>query len=151
MQSALKKGITLYTVGTPNGYKPQMLLEELGIGYETMVLSFAKKEQKSDWFVNNVNPNGRIPAIVDHDADDFAVFESGAVLMYLAEKYGKFNGSNAKEKSQIQQWMFFQAGGTGPMQGQASHFLNYAPEDIPYAKSDTWMKPVVVSKFWIWV
>jgi len=89
-------------------------------------------EQKYDWFVK-LNPNGKIPVIVDTDNNDFAVFESGAILIYLAEKTGQFLPSNTEERSKVIQWLMFQMGGIGPMMGQASVFYRYAPEKIPYA------------------
>jgi|SaaInlStandDraft_5_1057022.scaffolds.fasta_scaffold26999_2 GSH-dependent disulfide-bond oxidoreductase len=116
-----------------NGAQASILLEELAIDYEMIEISFSKNEQKADWFLA-INPNGRIPAMTDHDADDFHVFESGAMMIYLAEKYGKFIGNDAKERSEVIQWLMFQMGGIGPMQGQANHFNNYAPESIPYGK-----------------
>ena len=92
----------------------------------------SKLEQKEDWFLK-INPNGRIPAIVDHDNGDFAVFESGAILIYLAEKSGKFLPTEPKARSRVLQWLMFQMGGVGPMMGQANVFFRYAPEKIPYA------------------
>eukprot|EP01118_Nematostelium_gracile_P007307 TRINITY_DN2369_c0_g1_i1.p1 TRINITY_DN2369_c0_g1~~TRINITY_DN2369_c0_g1_i1.p1 ORF type:complete len:239 (+),score=85.81 TRINITY_DN2369_c0_g1_i1:36-719(+) len=124
--------IELFTATTPNGWKISIMLEELGIPYKLTVLSFDKKDQKSEWFLK-INPNGRIPAIVDHSNGDFAVFESGAILIYLAEKYGKFLPQEPKKKSQTIQWLMFQMAGVGPMQGQANVFFRYAPEKIPYA------------------
>jgi len=85
-----------------------------------------------EWFLK-INPNGRIPAIIDHDNDHFQVFESGAILIYLAEKYGKFIPTDPKKRSEVIQWIMFQMSGIGPMQGQANHFGKFAPEKIPYA------------------
>ncbi len=124
--------IILYTAATPNGRKASIMLEEVGLPYEVRWLKLDQNEQKEDWFLD-INPNGRIPALVDHGNDDFAVFESGAMLLYLAEKTGKLLGSNPKERSLAQQWLMFQMGGIGPMQGQANVFHRYAPEKIPYA------------------
>lgn len=124
--------ITLYTAATPNGYKAAIMLEETGLPYEVRHLKFDQREQKQDWYLK-INPNGRIPAIVDHDAGDFAVFESGAVLIYLAEKTGQFLPAAPKGRSLALQWLMFQMGGIGPMQGQAEAFVRYAPEKIPYA------------------
>lgn len=124
--------ITLYTAATPNGHKASIALEELGLPYRVHPISFAKNEQKEDWFLA-INPNGRIPAIVDHDADDFAVFESGAILIYLAEKAGRLLPTDPKGRSQVMQWLMFQMGGVGPMMGQANVFYRYAEEKIPYA------------------
>ncbi|KAJ9081404.1 Glutathione S-transferase 2 [Entomophthora muscae] len=126
--------ITLYTVGTPNGHKISIALEYLNLPYKLHAISFAKNEQKEEWFLK-INPNGRIPAIVDHSNGDFAVFESGAILLYLSEHYDKENKlipKDAKLRSEAIQWLMFQMGGIGPMMGQAHHFLKYAPEKIPY-------------------
>jgi GST-like protein len=124
--------ISLYTAATPNGQKVSIMLEEVGLPYEVRVIRLDKQEQKQDWFLK-INPNGRIPAIVDHGNQDFAVFETGAILHYLAEKSGKLLGADAQERSVTLQWLMFQMGGVGPMQGQANVFSRYAPEKIPYA------------------
>lgn len=124
--------ITLYTSATPNGYKASILLEELKLPYRVHHIHMAELEQKQDWFLK-INPNGRIPAIVDHDNGEFAVFESGAILIYLAEKAGKLLPTDFKGRSTVMQWLMFQMGGIGPMQGQANVFYRYAPEEIPYA------------------
>jgi len=124
--------IELFTAATPNGFKVSIALEELALPYEVRAISLADQEQKEPWFLA-INPNGRIPAIVDHDAGDFAVFESGAILMYLAEKTGKLLPSDPKQRSRALQWLMFQMGGVGPMMGQANVFVRYAPEKIPYA------------------
>ena len=124
--------IDLYTAATPNGWKASILLEELGVPYTLHPISLSKGEQKQPEFLA-INPNGRIPAIVDRDEDDFAVFESGAILIYLAEKYGRFLPTERKARSEVIQWLMFQMGGIGPMQGQANVFFRYAPERIPYA------------------
>jgi GST-like protein len=124
--------IDLYTAATPNGWKASIALEELAIPYEVKALRLDQLEQKQDAFLR-INPNGRIPAIVDRDAGDFAVFESGAILLYLAEKAGKLIPSDAKGRSCVVQWLMFQMGGVGPMQGQANVFFRYAPEKIPFA------------------
>ncbi len=126
--------IELLTAGTPNGQKISIFLEELGVPYTAVPISFSKNEQKTPEFLK-VNPNGRIPAIVDHNRGDFPVFESGAILMYLAEHYDKefkFSFQDIDEKSEMIQWLFFQNAGVGPMQGQANHFTRYAPETIEY-------------------
>jgi glutathione S-transferase len=126
--------ITLYTAGTPNGHKVSIALEVLGIPYKTHAISFGKNEQKEDWFLK-INPNGRIPAIVDHSNGDFAVFESGAILLYLVQNYDsehKLWPKDAKLQSEVVQWLMFQMGGVGPMQGQATHFVCYAPEKVEY-------------------
>jgi len=124
--------IDLYTARTPNGYKASVALEEMGLEYKTIKVSLSELEQKQDWFVE-ICPNGRIPAIVDRDNGDFAVFESGAILIYLAEKTGLFMPVESKQRSAVIQWLMFQMGGVGPMQGQANVFFRYAPEKIPYA------------------
>lgn len=124
--------ITLYTDPTPNGHKVSIMLEEIGLPYETVVFNLTSLEQKQPEFLA-INPNGRIPAIIDHDHDDFAVMESGAILIYLAEKSGKLLPTDPKLRSEVMQWLMFQMGGVGPMQGQAHVFYRYAPEKIPYA------------------
>lgn len=128
-----KKPYTLYTAGTPNGIKASIALEELGLYYEVRSLDFSTAEQKEDWFLQ-INPNGRIPALVDHEEGDFAIFESGAILHWLAQKHGKLLSKDPKEASVTMQWLMFQMGGLGPMQGQANHFVSFAPEQIPYAQ-----------------
>ena len=124
--------IDLYTAATPNGHKVSIALEELALPYQLHVLSFDQQEQKSAEFFK-INPNGHIPAIVDRDNDDFAVFESGAILYYLAEKTGQLMPSDAKGRSVVLQWLMLQMGGVGPMQGQANVFYRYFPEKIPAA------------------
>lgn len=126
--------IDLYTAATPNGHKVSIALEELGLAYQVHALSFDKQEQKTADFLR-INPNGRIPAIVDRDNDDFAVFESGAILIYLAEKTGQLMPSDVKGRSRVLQWLMFQMGGVGPMQGQANVFFRYFPEKLPGAIS----------------
>ncbi len=124
--------ISLYTAATPNGWKASIALEELALPYETRALDLMQGDQKDAAYLA-INPNGRIPAIVDHDEDDFAVFESGAVLMYLAEKTGRLLPTERKARSRVIQWLMFQMGGVGPMMGQANVFFRYTPEKIPYA------------------
>jgi GST-like protein len=124
--------IDLYTAPTPNGWKASIVLEELGLPYTVHALDLGKLEQKGEAYLR-INPNGRIPAIVDRDAGDFPVFESGAILLYLAEKTGRLLPSDAKGRSRAIQWLMFQMGGLGPMQGQANVFFRYAPEKIPFA------------------
>ena len=126
--------IDLYTAATPNGFKASVMLEEVGLDYTVHALDLGAAEQKQDWFVK-INPNGRIPAIVDRDADDFAVFESGAILVYLAEKTGQLMPTDAQGRSRVMQWLMFQMGGVGPMQGQANVFVRYFPEDLPSVKA----------------
>ena len=122
--------IDLYTAATPNGHKASIALEEMELPYEVRALDLGKRVQKEDWFLK-INPNGRIPAIVDRDEDDFAVFESGAILLYLAEKTGKLLPTATKPRSLAMQWLMFQMGGIGPMQGQAGVFFRYTPEKNP--------------------
>jgi glutathione S-transferase len=124
--------IELFTSATPNGWKVSITLEELGLEYSVHHIEMEKKEQKEPWYLK-LNPNGRIPTIVDHDNDDFAVFESGAIMMYLAEKTGRLLPKDVKGRSTVIQWLMFQMGGIGPMMGQANVFFRYAPEKIPYA------------------
>ena len=124
--------IDLYTAATPNGWKISIALEELGLAYTVHALSFSKQEQKAEAYLK-INPNGRIPAIVDRGNGDFAVFESGAILMYLAEKTRRLIPEDPKGRSRVIQWLMFQMAGIGPMMGQANVFLRYAPEKIPYA------------------
>ncbi len=124
--------IELFTSETPNGWKISIALEEMGLEYKVRPISLSKGEQKEEWYLK-LNPNGRIPTIVDHEFDDFVVFESGAILIYLAEKTGKLMPTDVKGRSRVIQWLMFQMGGIGPMMGQANVFYRYAPEKIPYA------------------
>ena len=124
--------IDLYTASTPNGRKISIMLEEVELPYNVKHLSLSKMEQKDEFYLT-INPNGRIPTIVDHDNDGFSVFESGAILIYLAEKTGKFLPTDVKQRSTVIQWLMFQMAGIGPMQGQANVFHRYAPERIEYA------------------
>jgi len=121
--------IDLYTAATPNGHKVSIALEELALPYTLQVLDLSQGEQKTPAFLA-INPNGRIPAIVDRDEDDFAVFESGACLLYLAEKTGRLLPTEVKARSRVVQWLMFQMGGIGPMMGQANVFYRYFPEKI---------------------
>jgi GSH-dependent disulfide-bond oxidoreductase len=118
--------ITLHTAATPNGHKVSIALEELGLPYELRVLELGRLEQKQPDFLA-INPNGRIPAIVD---DGFAVFESGAILVYLAEKTGRLMPADVQGRSRVLQWLMFQMGGVGPMMGQANVFHRYFPVKI---------------------
>jgi GST-like protein len=118
--------VTLYTAATPNGWKVSIALEEMGLPYEVRVIDFATNEQKADWYVK-LNPNGRIPTLVD---DGFALFESGAILIYLAEKTGRFLPQDTQTRSRVIQWLMFQMSAVGPMMGQANVFLRYFPEKI---------------------
>ncbi|MGL5326185.1 MAG: glutathione S-transferase family protein [Aeromonas sp.] len=124
--------IEFYTAATPNGYKVAIALEEMGIDYRVHPLDLSKLDQKQPEFLA-INPNGRIPAIIDTDNGDFAVFESGAILLYLAEKSGKLLPGDPKARSQVIQWLMFQMSGVGPMMGQANVFYRYFPEKIPAA------------------
>ncbi|KAJ7758484.1 glutathione S-transferase [Mycena maculata] len=138
------KPIMLYNAATPNGRKVSVFLEELkttyGLEYDFRKLDFSKNEQKEPWFIEK-NPNGRIPTIVDRAHGDFAVFETGAILLYLQQTYdkeGKYSfdpATQPKEYSEVLQWMFWANAGLGPMMGQAGHFLNAAPEKIPYGQT----------------
>lgn len=127
--------IHLYTAPTMNGWKPLIFLHEAEVEYEMTAIDFSKKEQKSPAYLK-INPNGRIPAIVDRGNNNFAVFESGAILWYLAEKYGKFLPGDPNLRSETLQWLMFQMGGVGPMMGQAMFFQRIAKpngDDVPYA------------------
>ena len=124
--------IELYTSPTPNGYKVSIMLEETGMEYSVHPIDLARGEQKTPEFLA-MNPNGRIPVIVDRDNDDFVVFESGAILIYLAEKSGQLLPREEKARSRVLQWLMFQMGGVGPMMGQANVFFRYFPEKIPAA------------------
>lgn len=117
--------IILYTASTMNGWKPVIFLEEAGVDYELVPIDFATSEQKAPDYVK-LNPNGRIPTIVDRSNGDFTVFESGAILWYLAEKYGRFLSEDPKQRSQTLQWLMFQMAGIGPMMGQAMYFQRIA-------------------------
>ena len=124
--------IDLYTAATPNGWKASITLEELVLPYEVHAIDLSSGEQKKPWFTA-INPNGRIPAIVDRGNGDFAVFESGAIMIYLAEKAGRLLPTDEKGRSRVMQWLMFQMGGLGPMMGQANVFNRYFPEKIPAA------------------
>ena len=124
--------IDLYTAPTPNGWKASIVLEELGIPYEVHVVNLMAGDQKKPDYLK-INPNGRIPTIVDRDEGNFAVFESGAILIYLAERTGRLMPRDEKGRSVVIQWLMFQMGGIGPMMGQANVFFRYAPEKIEFA------------------
>ena len=121
--------IDLYTAATPNGWKASVALEEMAIEYQVHAIDLMKAEQKSAAFLK-LCPNGRIPAIVDRSNDNFAVFETGAIMIYLAEKSGQFLPTQNKARSQVMQWLMFQMSGVGPMMGQANVFYRYFPEKI---------------------
>lgn len=124
--------IELYTAATPNGYKISIALEEIGMDYRVHPLRLGEGDQKRPEYLK-LNPNGKIPTIVDRDNDDFVVFESGAILVYLAEKTGKLMPADAKGRSRVMQWLMFQMGGIGPMMGQANVWYRYWEEKIPPA------------------
>lgn len=124
--------IELYTAPTPNGHKASCTLEALELPYETHFVNIREGEQHTPEFLA-ICPNGRIPAIVDRDNDNLAVFESGAIMIYLAEKAGKLLPTDSKGRSKVIQWLMFQMGGIGPMMGQANVFYRYFPEKIPAA------------------
>ena len=123
--------IDLYTFTTPNGRKPAVMLEELELPYTIHKIDISKGEQFSPEFVA-INPNSKIPAIIDRDTD-ITIFESGAILIYLAEKTGKLLPTEPKKRAQVIEWLMFQMSNIGPMFGQLGHFRNSAPEEIPYA------------------
>jgi len=130
------KPIALYYWSTPNGHKISIMLEELGVPYEAHPVDIGKGAQFEPAFLK-ISPNNRIPAIVDPDGPggrSISVFESGAILQYLGRKFGRFYPQEERQRVQAEEWLFWQVGGLGPMAGQANHFLNYAPEDLPYAK-----------------
>ena len=124
--------IDLYTSNTPNGYKVSIMLEELKLPYNVIAVDLVKKEQKKAKYLK-LNPNGRVPTIVDRENENFVVFESGAILIYLAEKTGQHLPEQPEKRSKVLQWLMFQMGGIGPMQGQAHVFYRYTPEKIEYA------------------
>ncbi|MDA1098529.1 MAG: glutathione S-transferase N-terminal domain-containing protein [Proteobacteria bacterium] len=121
--------IDLYTASTPNGWKASVTLEELGIPYAVHAINLSEGEQKTESFLA-MNPNGRIPVIVDREAENFVVFETGAIMVYLAEKTGRLLPTDVKARSRVMQWLMFQMGGIGPMMGQANVFHRYFPEKI---------------------
>lgn len=127
--------IDLYTWGTPNGRKVSIMLEECGLPYRVHAINIGKDEQFTAEFLA-LNPNGKIPAITDDDGPGgmpFALFESGAILVYLAGKTGRFLPDDLARRYEALQWLMFQMGGVGPMLGQAHHFLRAAKEPVPYA------------------
>ncbi|WP_417473396.1 glutathione S-transferase N-terminal domain-containing protein [Leisingera sp.] len=132
MQSAIQ----LYYWPTPNGWKISIALEEMGLPYDTTLIDIAKGDQFAPAFLA-LSPNNKMPAITDPDGPDgrpVSLFESGAILMYLARKTGRFYGSDDRTRLAVEQWLMWQMGGLGPMAGQAHHFLKYAPEPLPYAQ-----------------
>ena len=135
----MSEPIDLYFWPTPNGWKISIALEEFALPYRTTLVDITAGQQKEDWFLA-LSPNGRMPAIIDPDGPDGApisIFESGAILQYLARKTGRFGGADERARIAVDQWLMWQMGGLGPMAGQAHHFLKYAPkmgEDLSYAK-----------------
>lgn len=123
--------IELYTAATPNGWKISVLLEELGVEYDVKPVNLAENQQKTAEFLA-INPNGKIPAIIDKESN-ITVFESGAIMIYLAEKYGQFLPTQVKGRTEVFQWLMFQMSAIGPMMGQANVFYRYFPKKIPEA------------------
>jgi GST-like protein len=126
--------IDLYTWTTPNGRKISIMLEEIGLPYKVIAVDLAKQQQLESAFTA-ITPNQKIPAIVDHDAPGgpLAIFESGAILIHLAEKTGKLLATDVRKRAATMQWLMFQMSHVGPIIGQTGHFLQQAPEKIPYA------------------
>ncbi len=128
--------IDVYYWGTPNGLKIKLFLEEAELPYRIIPVDIGKGEQFKPEFLR-ISPNNRIPAIVDHapagGGEPLSLFESGAILLYLAEKIGRFIPSDVRGRAQVLEWLFWQVGGLGPMAGQNGHFNQYAPEKVPYA------------------
>ncbi|KAK0735441.1 thioredoxin-like protein [Apiosordaria backusii] len=161
MSSNNQSNIHLYTVGTPNGIKVSILLEELGLPYKVTPISFSKNEQKEPWFLE-INPNGRIPALTDTlpDGTPISLFESGSILQYLVDRYDPDHKVSyphgTKEYYEVNNWLHWQMGGLGPMQGQANHFFRYAPEKIQYGidryQNETRRLPTIADfAAWGWV
>ncbi|MDE0241377.1 MAG: glutathione S-transferase N-terminal domain-containing protein [bacterium] len=127
--------IDLYTWPTPNGHKVHIMLEETGLAYRVIPVDIGRGDQFDPAFLA-ISPNNRMPAFVDHDGPDgeaISIFESGAILVYLAGKTGRFMPGDTRGRTLVLQWLMFQMGGIGPMFGQCHHFRNYAPEPIAYA------------------
>nr|AIL25475.1 Ure2p3 [Exophiala pisciphila] len=137
MSDSQRPNITLYTDATPNGIKISIALEELGIPYKAERIDISTGKQKEQWFLD-INPNGRIPAITDtfSDGKTIRLFESGSIFQYLVEQYDTEHKisypQGSRENYEVNNWLFFQNAGLGPMQGQANHFVRYAPERIKY-------------------
>lgn len=131
----MSQPIDLYYWPTPNGWKASIILEELDLPYKVVPINIGAGDQFEPEFLK-ISPNNKMPAIVDHDGPDgepTSIFESGAILMYLAEKTGRLLPQEPRERYLVLQWLMFQMGGVGPMLGQAHHFRQYAPEEISYA------------------
>jgi GST-like protein len=127
--------IELHYWPTPNGWKITIMFEELGVPYEIKYVDIGRGEQFEPSFLQ-IAPNNRMPAIVDPEGPEgrpISVFESGAILQYLGRKFGRFYGTDERSRVEVEQWLFWQVGGLGPMAGQAHHFRRYAPERLPYA------------------
>jgi GST-like protein len=144
MSAATRNGrgpamIDLYTWSTPNGRKASIMLEECGLDYEVHPIDITKGQQFAPEFLK-ISPNNKIPAIVDRD-NGWSVFESGAILIYLAEKTGKFLPGDPKQRIQTLEWLMFQMGGVGPMLGQAHHFLKFNVGKAPYAEQRYGARP----------
>ncbi len=137
----MTEAIDLYYWPTPNGWKITIALEELGLPYEVKLINIGAGDQFAPDFLK-IAPNNRMPAIIDPQGPDgmpIAIFESGAILQYLARRTGRFGGATERDRVAVEQWLMWQMGGLGPMAGQAHHFLKYAPaleppQDLPYAK-----------------
>lgn len=131
----MSKPIDLYYWPTPNGWKVTIALEEMGLAYNVNYIDIGKGDQFAPDFLK-IAPNNRMPAIVDHDGpggEPISVFESGAILQYLGRKTGQFYPTDERARVAVDEWLFWQMGGLGPMAGQAHHFRQYAPEQVPYA------------------
>ena len=128
--------IDFYFSPTPNGWKVGIMLEECGLDYNTTLVRLAKGDQFVPAFLA-ISPNAKMPAIVDHDVDGepVSVFESGAIMLYLAEKTGKFMPADSVGRKEMHEWLFWQVGNQGPIGGQLSHFVNYAPEGQDYGRN----------------
>ncbi len=127
--------IELHYWPTPNGHKISIMLEELGVPYQIKYVDIGKGEQFEPSFLK-ISPNNRMPAIIDPEGPDgkpISVFESGAILQYLGRKFGRFYSADERQRTEIDQWLFWQMAGLGPMAGQAHHFRQYAPQKVPYA------------------
>ena len=120
---------TLYSAPTGNGRKAAIMLEELGVEYTYKPVNIITGDQFKEEYIK-INPNSKIPTLIDHEENDFSIFESGAILLYLAEKHGKFLSTNVLERSKTIQWLLFQNAGVGPMFGQFGHFYKYGGKDL---------------------
>ncbi|UWQ76097.1 glutathione S-transferase N-terminal domain-containing protein [Leisingera sp. M658] len=132
----MREPIQLFYWPTPNGWKISIALEEMGLPYDVSLVDITNGDQFAPEFLN-ISPNNRMPAIIDPGGPGgtpVSLFESGAILQYLARKTGQFYGADERARLVVDQWLMWQMGGVGPMAGQAHHFLKYAPEDLPYAK-----------------